>query len=100
MQPRLPLWLVLLVSAVMFGVHPEIDATSLTTLEYRLTGSSLQVAPVVLSVPKGIAGSISTMLSGDASLQIGTVVEATLRGPGLPPRQILAVPGQPLLLPP
>lgn len=75
-------------------------AATLTTLDYRLTGSALRVSPSVLSVPKGIAGSVSVEVIGDAALADHAYVEATLRGPSLPARLLVGAPGQPLLLPP
>ena len=75
-------------------------AQTLTTLEYRVSGSALEVSPALLSVPKGIAGSVSTRFAGDAALLNGAYLVATLRGGGAPARELLGMPGQPLLLPP
>ena len=78
--------------------------TPLTTLEYRVTGTGLQVSPAAVSVPKGIAGSVRVDLTGgDAVQQLaeGTYIEAFLRGPGLPePRRLVGPPNEPLLFPP
>ena len=76
------------------------EAAPLTTLEYRITGSSLAVSPSSLSVPKGIAGSVAVEVSADPALTQGAFVAATLRGPSFAARELLAAPGQPLLLPP
>ena len=75
-------------------------AAPLTTLEYRITGSALRVSPAVVSVPKGIAGSIAVELVGDAALANNAFVEATLRGPSFPARRIIGQVNQALLLPP
>ena len=79
-------------------------AEPLTTLTYRINGTGLQVSPAVVSVPKGIAGSVSvTLTGGDATqaLAEGAYVEAFLRGPGFPePRRIVGAVNQPMLLPP
>jgi hypothetical protein len=80
------------------------DGSPLTTLEYRVNGTGLQVTPAAVAVPKGIAGSVLvTLTGGDATqaLAQGAYVEAFLRGPGLPePRRIIAPVNQPLLFPP
>ena len=79
----------------MNGVEP------LTTLQYRIEGASLEISPAVLSVPKGIAGSISAVVRGGGdSLVNGSFVEATLRGPSFPARRVVGETGKPLLLPP
>jgi hypothetical protein len=75
-------------------------AAPLTTLEYRITGSALRVSPAVLSVPKGIAGSVAVEVLGGMAVSQGAFVSATLRGPSFPAREIVAAPGKPLLLPP
>jgi hypothetical protein len=79
-------------------------AVPLTTLEYRLNGTGLQVTPAAVAVPKGIAGSVLVTLTGGEATQAlaqGAYVEAFLRGPGLPePRRIVAPVNQPLLFPP
>lgn len=75
-------------------------AGPLTTLEYRITGSVMRVSPAVLSVPKGIAGSVAVEIVGDAATVRDAFVSATLRGPSFAAREIFAAPGQPLVLPP
>ncbi len=75
-------------------------AAPLTTLEYRITGSVMRVSPAVLSVPKGIAGSVAVEIVGDAATVREAFVSATLRGPSFEAREIFAAPGQPLVLPP
>ncbi len=83
------------------AVQPTRSAvSSLTTLEYHITGSALRVSPPVLSVPKGIAGSVAVELVGEAALAKNAYIEATLRGPSLPARLLAGAPGQPLVLPP
>ena len=79
-------------------------AVPLTTLEFRVVGTELKVSPAVLSVPKGIAGSIAVELIGSSgtngSVSItNTYVEATLRGPGMDARRLVAAVNTPLLLP-
>src|SRR5688572_9466276 len=54
-------------------------APPLTTLDYRVTGQSLQITPAALAVPKNIAGSVATAVPGE--LPEGSFVEAFLRGP-------------------
>lgn len=78
----------------------RVDAAVLTTVEYRIQGTSLQVSPSILSVPKGIPGSILVQLSGDTNPPAGTHIEAILRGPAFPARRIIGQPNAPLLLPP
>ena len=84
-------------------------ADPLTTLEYRVTGTGLQVSPSAVAVPKGIAGSVlvsiiaggSTNSSASLELASGAYVEATLRGPAFPePRRLVGPPNVPLLFPP
>ena len=70
-----------LLALMLAGLPDLISAAPLTTLEYRITGSSLAVAPTVLSVPKGIAGSVAVQFTGDPALAQGAFVSATLRGP-------------------
>ena len=76
-------------------------AAPLTSLEYRIVGSQLVVTPAVLSVPKGIAGSVLVQISGGNSNAVpsNVYVEATLRGPSFPARRIVGQVNQPLLLP-
>lgn len=83
-------------------------AQPLTTLQYQILGTQLQVSPVAVSVPKGIAGSVLAQLvavdgstSGvDASIASGAYLEAILRGPAFPARRLVGQPGQALVLPP
>ena len=88
---------------------PSVATASLASLDYRITGTSVQVTPAVLSVPKGIAGSVlvsvvsggSTNNAAVAQLTQGAYVQAVLRGPGFPtPLRIVAAPNSPLVLPP
>ncbi len=86
--------------AAMSLVHA---ASPLTTLEYRVNGTGLQVTPAAVAVPKGIAGSVMiTLTGGDATqaLAEGAYVEAFLRGPGFPePRRLVGPVNQALLFP-
>ena len=86
-----------------------LSAAPLVSLDYRITGVSLQVSPAALSVPKGIAGSVlvsvvsagSTTNAASAQLSAGAYVQAVLRGPAFPePRVLVGAPNAPLLLPP
>lgn len=88
----------LLLACLLFAVQCG-AATPLTSLEYRISGSALDVSPAVLSVPKGIPGSIATRYTGDPALLQGAYLVGTLRGGGSPARELLGLPGQPLLLP-
>ncbi len=84
-------------------------AVPLVSLDYRITGTQLRVSPSILSVPKGVAGSVSVQITTGTStndpavlaLAEGAYVEATLRGPGLPEaRRLVGAPNAALLLPP
>ena len=68
-------------------LHTAFNAP-LTTLEYRVQGVQLEVLPPALSVPKGIAGSVSAKLSGNVPAPQGSFLEATLRGPSFPARRL------------
>jgi len=89
---------------ILFLASKLTAADPLTTLEYRINGTGLQVTPGAVAVPKGIAGSVLVTLTGGEATQAladGAYVEAFLRGPGLPePRRIVAPVNQPLLFPP
>ena len=91
--------------AVVCATTPSLRAaTPLATLEYRVVGTELRVTPAVLSVPKGIAGSVLVELTGSSgtngSVSItNSYVEATLRGPGMDARRLVAAVNTPLLLP-
>lgn len=89
-------------------VNLVLGAQPLTTLEYRITGTSLQVTPAAVAVPKGVAGSVmvsimaggSTNSESSAQLAKGAYVQATLRGPGIDqPHRLVAAPNGPLMLP-
>ncbi|MCW5558717.1 MAG: hypothetical protein KIT22_12930, partial [Verrucomicrobiae bacterium] len=94
----------LLVAAMAVAAAAGLMASPLTTLEYRINGTGLQVSPAAVSVPKGIAGSVSiTLVGGEAAQALGegAYVEAYLRGPGFPePRRIVSQVNQPMLFPP
>jgi hypothetical protein len=84
-------------------------ADPLLVLEYRVTGLQLKVSPAVVSVPKGVPGSIlPRIVAGEetgtpATIAAGTGahIEATLRGPGLPEaRRLVGAPDAALMLPP
>lgn len=99
-RPKAILWSIAL---WVLGVGLLTAATTLTTLEYRITGQELRVSPVAVSVPKGVAGSVNVELFGvDAAdpLRANTLIEATLRGPSGPAQRVLGTLGQPLVLPP
>lgn len=83
----------------------------LAQLQFDIVGVRLVVDPPVLTVPKQIATQINTRLEvpagagantvqAIAALASGGVVEATLRGPSIPPTRITTRPGQPIPLPP
>jgi len=94
--------------AVCLLTAAALAAPPLTTLEYKVTGVQLRVAPAQLSVPKGIAGSVAVDVvaggsSTDASARTfaqGAYVEAVLRGPSFPARRLVGMPNEALLLPP
>ena len=47
--------------------------TALTTLEYKIAGTQLRATPSILSVPKGVAGSILVeLISGGTTNQLAT----------------------------
>lgn len=93
------LWAALCLLAAL-AVPLRTSAAALTTLEYRITGQSLDVTPPAVSVPKGIAGSVAVNFTGDPALAQGAYISATFRGPSFPAREIIGGVGQPLLLPP
>ncbi|MBK8001598.1 MAG: carboxypeptidase regulatory-like domain-containing protein [Verrucomicrobia bacterium] len=86
------------------SAYCQAQAQPLTTLTYHVNGTGLQVSPAVVSVPKGIAGSVMVTLTGGEATQVlaeGAYVEAFLRGPGFPePRRIVSQVNQPMLFPP
>lgn len=99
----------LAMASLLCPSQPSAADTPLTSVEYHITGTSLQVTPAALSVPKGIAGSVlvsivsggSTNSAGAAQLANGAYVQATIRGPGFPsPQRIVGAPNAPLVLPP
>ena len=80
----------------------------LTSLDYHIAGTFLLVTPSVLTVPKGIAGSIlvsvvaggSTNNAAVAQLASGAYVQAIIRGPSFPtPQRLVSAPNAPLMLP-
>ncbi len=100
---------VLALALLLCPSQPSAADTPLTSVEYHITGTSLQVTPAALSVPKGIAGSVlvsivsggSTNSAGAAQLANGAYIQATIRGPGFPsPQRIVGAPNAPLVLPP
>ncbi|HYG24635.1 MAG TPA: Ig-like domain-containing protein [Verrucomicrobiae bacterium] len=80
------------------------SAVPLTSLEYHIRGTGLQVTPAAVAVPKGIAGSVMVTLTGGEatkSMAEGAYVEAYLRGPAFPePRRLVGPVNQALLFPP
>src|SRR5438045_4175425 len=91
--PAVGLWLALCL------LLDTLRAGALTTLEYRIAGVQLSVTPAVLSVPKGIAGSVLIQLTGVPVVSTNSFVEATLRGPAFPARRLIGQVNAPLLLP-
>ena len=86
--------------ALVLVASLRLTAAPLISLEYRLVGTHLRVTPEVLSVPKGIAGSILVELVGASNaVPSGAFVEATLRGPSFPARILIGQVNAPLLLP-
>ncbi|MCF7730949.1 MAG: carboxypeptidase regulatory-like domain-containing protein, partial [Akkermansiaceae bacterium] len=85
------------VVACLFGVA-SLPAQSLATLDYTVTGQTMQVSPAALAVPKGIAGSVGVTIPGETPP--GAFVEAVLRGPSFPARRLVGAPNAPLVLPP
>ncbi|HEX8310771.1 MAG TPA: carboxypeptidase-like regulatory domain-containing protein, partial [Chthoniobacteraceae bacterium] len=75
-------------------------AEPLTTLEYKIVGATLEASPAVLSVPKGVPGSIAVKLSEGFVPPAGSFIEGSLRGPSFPARRLVGQAGKPLLLPP
>jgi hypothetical protein len=73
-------------------------AEPLTTLEYKVTGQVMTVTPAMVSVPKGIPGSVGVAIGGEVSAR--AFVEAVLRGPSFPARRLVGLPNQALVLPP
>lgn len=99
-----------LMACVLALLGAEVFAdTPLASVEYHITGTALQVTPSVLSVPKGIPGSVlvsivsggSTNTPASAQLASGAYVQAVIRGPGFPtPQRLIGAPNAPLMLPP
>lgn len=101
--------LVALIAAAM-PAHAQ-SPPPLTQLQFDIVGVRLVVDPPALTVPKQIATQINTRLelpagaNANAAEALATlarngVVEATLRGPSIPPTRITTRPGDPLPLPP
>src|SRR5687767_5646284 len=99
------------VAALAFCSRASAQTTPLTQLQFDIVGVRLVVDPPALTVPKQIATQINTSLvlpssaaietrDAVAALAHGGLVEATLRGPFIPPTRITARPGEPLRLPP
>ncbi|HLH54849.1 MAG TPA: carboxypeptidase regulatory-like domain-containing protein, partial [Verrucomicrobiae bacterium] len=103
-------WLiVLLVSACLWAAWPDDSgAAPLATLQYRITGTQLQVSPAAVSVPKGVPGSVLVQLvNADGSTNVvspaavgGAYIEAIFRGPGLDARRLIGQLNALLSLPP
>ena len=82
--------------------------TPLVTLQYQIVGTQLKVSPAMVSVPKGVPGSVLVQITfGDgttnattAQMGDGAYVEATLRGPSFDARRLVGAPNSALLLPP
>src|SRR5262249_15176765 len=89
------------------GAARVAHAAVLTELRYTVVGTELTITPAVLTVPKGIAGSVLPSFGvANASNSIvspsatDAYVEATLRGPSFPARRLVGPLNVPLLLPP
>ena len=102
-KPKRFVWPFLLAALFSFagvGIRHQCIGAVLTTLEYRIGGVELRVTPAVLSVPKGIAGSVFVELMGRTSaVPAGAFIEATFRGPSFPARRVIGQINAPLLLP-
>ena len=89
--------------AISIGQGAELRKSApLLELEYRIVGSQLRVSPEMVSVPKGVPGSVAVeLVSGGEVVPAGagTHIEATLRGPAFPARKLVGPPNKPLLLP-
>ncbi|MGH7869497.1 MAG: hypothetical protein ACREP9_18155, partial [Candidatus Dormibacteraceae bacterium] len=81
----------------------------LASLDYHIGGTFLQVSPAVLSVPKGIAGSVLVEVTSAgqtngpsvSQLTTGAYIQAVIRGPGFSsPQRLVGQPNAPLSLPP
>ena len=83
----------------MLALGEYLRASPLITLQYQISGVQLKVTPAVLSVPKGVPGSILVQWVGGSATN-GVYVEATMRGPAFPARRIIGQVNAPLLLPP
>ncbi|NKB22886.1 MAG: hypothetical protein GKR87_00500 [Kiritimatiellae bacterium] len=83
-------------------------ANPLVTVTSKVVGTQLEVSPVQMAVPKGIAGSVNVNIvaglggENETSLALadGVHIEATLRGPSFAARQTFGRPNEPLLFPP
>ncbi len=89
---------VLFTALIYCSIRLDAVEDPLVTLEYHVVGTRLSVSPPVLSVPKGIAGSVRVDLVGADSS--GNHVEAILRGPSFPARRVIGQANDALLLPP
>ncbi len=87
---------------------PSATSAPIASLDYHIAGTFLQVNPITLSVPTGIAGSVlvsvvaggSTNGSAVAQLTTGAYVQAVIRGPAFAtPQTIVATPNSSLILP-
>ncbi|MGV3772681.1 MAG: carboxypeptidase regulatory-like domain-containing protein, partial [Verrucomicrobiales bacterium] len=96
---------------IMVGSSPAMIAHAqvpLATLRYQIVGIQLKPTPAMVTVPKGVPGSIAVQLvNGDGTpvaydpmLSSNAIVEATLRGPSFQARRIIGQLGEPLMLPP
>src|SRR5690348_8356365 len=90
---------VALVCAILLISHDAQANGPLVTVQYHVVGSVLQVTPPVLSVPKGIAGSVLVQMTGTTEPPTNVFVQASLRGPAFPARQLIGQVNTPLLLP-
>lgn len=95
-------------SSLIFGPgRATAGEPPLATLQYKIVGTQLRVSPSVLSVPKGIPGSVLVeMANADGSVSAatnliqGAHIEAVFRGPAFEARRLVGQPNAPLMLPP
>src|SRR5207244_324205 len=106
-MPNAPPGLLVPVVTVMLAAS-WVWGAPLTTLRYEIVGTQLKVSPAMVSVPKGVPGSVLVQIAfGDgttnattAQMGEGAYVEATLRGPSFDARRLVGQPNAALLLPP
>jgi len=89
------------IAACLLLCSPARASTPIAAVEYRVAGTELRVSPPMLTVPKGVAGSVLVELVGAEEAPPGDAfVEGTLRGPSFPARIVIGRVNEALLLPP